>query len=349
MRLTPAQRQERLRQRVHELGRTSVAELAVEFAVSHVTLRKDLAYLEAQGQVRRTPESVDPVTDADEPVPGAVIGMVLPNTEYYFASIVNGVRAAAERHGARLIVATTGYDPAEDIAQTDKLLADGATGLILVPSWPTGEPSAEEGDWILQRKVPAVLVERRVPATHPLAQLDRVATDQAHGIALAVARLHAQGHERIILTVQSTVYVDLLNTSHRAALGALGLPTPSVSPLVTSSDQSEPERRDHLFEGLLRAVREHGVTAAIMHTGLDAVVTLPRLKAAGIQVPEDLAIIAYDDEVAELADVPLTSIATPKEEVGTAAVDFLLRRFGVPEASGRHLALLPDLRVRESG
>lgn len=90
-----------------------------------------------------------------------------------------------------------------------------------------------------------------------------------------------------------------------------------------------------------------------MHSDEDAIVLVPRLQARGVRVPEDLALIAYDDQVATLADVPLTAVAPPKRSVGELATGILLRR--IAERTGRltpgprqHLDLLPELRIRAS-
>lgn len=93
------------------------------------------------------------------------------------------------------------------------------------------------------------------------------------------------------------------------------------------------------------------VTAAVVHSDADAIVLIPRLQARGVRVPEDLAVIAYDDEVASLADLPLTAVAPDKHAVGAAAARLLLARLGVPDegpAARRHLDILPALRVRVS-
>lgn len=76
-------------------------------------------------------------------------------------------------------------------------------------------------------------------------------------------------------------------------------------------------------------------------------------------MPEDLAVIAYDDEVASLADLPLTAVAPDKQAVGAAAARLLLARLGVDDPGAtdttgpgagarRHLDILPTLRVRVS-
>lgn len=354
MRLSPEQRRQRVLERVRELGSVSMSELASEFGVSPVTIRVDVNELESRDQVRRTPEAVVPLGRAVPPANGSeetVLGMVLPNSDYYFADIISSARKTVAEHGARLVVATTHYQPEQDVAQAEKLLADGAHGLILVPSWPTGEPGPDEGGWIAdlrEQRVPVVLTERWVPLLHPLARLDRVCTDHVHGVALAVQRLAAHGHQRILLATQNNLYAQRLGAAYTTAVQAVGLAEHHIPPLVTRSELPERERREQLLAQLRTAISQHGVTAAIIHTGLDAVVMVPLLVANGIGVPADLAIIAYDDEVAELADVPLTSIATPKGAVGTTAAELLLRRIANPTATRHHAELLPELHVRDS-
>ncbi|MFF4569319.1 substrate-binding domain-containing protein [Streptomyces sp. NPDC001410] len=81
-------------------------------------------------------------------------------------------------------------------------------------------------------------------------------------------------------------------------------------------DEGVPSAREHgdydaSVDYLVKAVRERGVTAALVHSDEDAIVLVPRLQARGVRVSDGLALIAYDDEVAGLADVPLTAVAPP--------------------------------------
>ncbi|MGX1129971.1 DNA-binding LacI/PurR family transcriptional regulator [Streptomyces glaucescens] len=96
------------------------------------------------------------------------------------------------------------------------------------------------------------------------------------------------------------------------------------------------------------AVAGGRLDAAIVHNDHDAIVVLQRLRARGVEVPGDVALVAYDDEVAALADIPLTAIAPPKHAVGAAAVDLLAQRLADPGRPRHRLAILPELHVRES-
>ncbi|EGE39786.1 substrate-binding domain-containing protein [Streptomyces sp. SID4928] len=370
MRLHVDQRHERVLELVRERGSLRVAELAEELGMSAVTLRRDVEALAAQGLVERLHGAVvwptgqsRPAPAAAPPAEGLVVGMVVPTTEYYYADVVRGARQTVEAAGARLTIGLSRYLPDEDAAQARRLLSTGADGLLLTPSWESGCPEPGEGLWAVEQGVPVVLVERSAPLGHPAAGLDRVRSDHAHGAAEAVAHLAGLGHRAIALAVQDSPTAPRLRVGYRAAVEALGLTPVSAAPLDGAPSRSEAKRFERTLEYLCEAVASGKVTAAIVHSDADAIVLIPRLQARGVRVPEDLAVIAYDDEVAGLADLPLTAVAPDKHAVGAAAARLLLDRLGATEpgaadpgageggrrpAARRHLDILPSLRIRVS-
>ncbi|MGW6685196.1 substrate-binding domain-containing protein [Streptomyces sp. NPDC054961] len=300
---------------------------------------------------------------------GAVVGMVVPTTEYYYADVVRGAREVVEARGARLTVGLTRYLPGEDRTQVDRLLSTGADGLLLTPNWATGSPGPGEGAWTAELPVPTVLVERWAPPGHPAASLDRVASDHAHGAARAVRHLAGLGHRRIALASRETPTSARLRAGFEAAVAALGLEPAPAWAAAGPGPRTEAEVFARALEYLRAAVTEGGVSAALIHSDTDAIMLIPRLQALGVRVPEDLAVITYDDEVAGLADVPLSAVAPAKREVGARAAELLLSRLtgaghgpgrtgigasgggasrtGVAEDGPReHLELLPRLTVR---
>ncbi|WP_394436121.1 substrate-binding domain-containing protein [Streptomyces sp. SGAir0957] len=360
MRLHVDRRHARVLELLRERGTLRVADLARELDVSPVTLRRDVETLAAQGRLQRLHGAVvwpgeDDTAASPEPAgasaEGAVIGMVVPTTEYYYAEVVRGAREAVEERGARLVVALSRYLPGEDSVQVDRLLDAGADGLLLTPSWERGVPGPGEGLRITERPVPTVLVERSAPHGHPAAALDRVRSDHAHGAAEAVRHLASLGHRTLTLAAQESPTSAQLRQGYEAAVAALGLsgvpgPPPPREPAATES-----ERFDRAFAFLRDAVGERGVTAAILHSDADALVLVPRLRAHGVRVPEDLSVITYDDEIAALADLPLTAVAPAKRTVGRRAAELLLSRLTAPVGAGepgQHIDVLPQLHIRAS-
>ncbi|MFD7096418.1 substrate-binding domain-containing protein [Streptomyces xanthophaeus] len=368
------QRQAHVLALVRERGSVRVAELAQELGVSPVTLRRDIEAMAARGEIQRlhgvisrvsaertpgrgpggAPSATAPAAAAPgRSGEGLVIGMVVPTTEYYYADVVRGAREAVEARGARLRVGLTRYLPGEDRTQADRLLSTGAHGLLLTPNWEAGSPGPDEGAWTAELPVPTVLVERWAPPGHPAAALDRVSSDHAHGAARAVQHLRDAGHRRIALASRTTPTTARLRAGYEAAVAALGLEPAPQWPQAGPGPLSEAESFARTLDYLCDAVTAGGVTAALIHSDTDAIMLIPRLQARGVRVPEDLAVITYDDEVAGMADVPLSAVAPAKHEVGARAAELLLDRLrtpsprtGVQEVPRQHLDLLPLLTIR---
>ncbi|MFI5979688.1 substrate-binding domain-containing protein [Streptomyces sp. NPDC051555] len=380
------QRQAQVLALVRARGSVRVTDAARELGVSPVTLRRDVEAMAARGEIQRLHGTISRVEHAmpggtgsgrtsESGVRGAagpsgpgdgaglVVGMVVPTTEYYYAEVVRGAREVVEARGARLTVGLTRYLPGEDRTQADRLLSTGADGLLLTPNWDTGSPGPGEGAWTAELPVPTVLVERWAPPGHPAAALDRVVSDHAHGAARALQHLVELGHRRIALACQETPTSARLRAGYEAAVTALGLepapPWPPVGPGATPvAELSVADRFARTLEYLCGAVSgggaAGGVTAALIHSDTDAIMLIPRLQARGVRVPEDLAVITYDDEVAGLADVPLSAVAPAKREVGARAAELLLDRlsgadgaaYGTQGGPRQHLELLPRLTIR---
>ncbi|WP_189107603.1 substrate-binding domain-containing protein [Streptomyces camponoticapitis] len=356
MREGAAERHDRLLNLVRERGTVRVSDLAERLGVAPVTARRDVEALAARGLLDRAHGSVSwprgqgPAGSA----PGAgspVIGMLAPAAAYYFAEVIRGAHEAAARLGARLILRVSDYRSEDDASHAAGLLAAGAQGLLVAPSWTAPDHPERYGDWVAALPVPTVLVERLGVPGGPLDDLDRVRSDHAHGVLLAVRHLIRLGHGTPLLVARADSPTAMaVRAGYARALDAMGLRAP-----LPVLDSSSAERRPALFEeaarGLAAAVRAGRATAALMHNDEDATWMVRRLAELGVRVPDDLSLITYDDEVAALADTPLTAVAPPKRAVGRHAAELLVGRLTVPadEAEPRvHLDLLPSLRVRAS-
>ncbi|MEU3187298.1 substrate-binding domain-containing protein [Streptomyces sp. NPDC006923] len=358
MREGAAERHDRLLNLVRERGTVRVSDLAARLGVSPVTARRDVEALAVRGLLDRVHGSVSwPERQGPAGIApgggGPVLGMLAPAAAYYFAEVIRGAHEAAARLGARLILRVSDYRPEDDAAHAAGLLAAGAEGLLLAPSWTEPGHQAEYSDWIARLPVDTVLVERREVPGGPLAGLDRVCSDHAHGVLIAVRHLVRLGHRAPLLVARSDSPTALaVRAGYREALASLGLDAP-LPVIDSTSAERDPERFEAAARALCAAVRAGEATAALMHNDEDAIRMVRRLAELGVRVPGDLALITYDDEVAALADTPLTAVAPPKREVGRCAAELLVQRLTAPagaaeDAPRRHVELLPRLRVRAS-
>ncbi|MER7106516.1 substrate-binding domain-containing protein [Streptomyces sp. NPDC000229] len=375
MRESAVERHDRLLALVRERGTARVSDLAAQLGVSPVTARRDVEALAGRGLLDRVHGQVSwpgaqggaerrqgGEAAAAAPGSGPVLGLLAPSATYYFAEVIRGAREAAARAGARLILRISDYRPEDDRARTEGLLAAGAEGLLVAPGWRAPGDPAEHSDWIAELPVPAVLLERRAAPGSALDGLDRVSSDHRHGVVLAVRHLVGLGHRAPLLVARADSPTALaVRSGYTEALGALGLGEPG--PVIDSvPSELDPDGFEEAVRALRSAVATGGATAALVHNDVDAIQIVQRLAELGVRVPEDLALIAYDDEVAALADTPLTAVAPPKRQVGRLATELLVERLAQAAAGGRadeaggpggedprrHVTLLPRLRVRAS-
>ncbi|WP_314614048.1 substrate-binding domain-containing protein [Streptomyces stackebrandtii] len=344
------ERRETLLRLVERRGAVKVKDVAEEMGVSAVTVRQDVRELAGRGLLVRvhggamSPSAAQAADAAAPAAPRAThaLGLVVPPGDYYYPEIIRGVQDAARTHGARIVLAVSGETLEENQEQVRRLVAGGVDGLMLMLHAGL-EPAERTEKWLAGLDVPVVLVDRRAGAE--AGRLEQVASDHAHGAGLAVRHLAELGHERIALVARAeSPNTPLIREGYGAALRALGL-TPGPEYSIGPSDGSTSTQ---WFEELVRAVEAGDVRAALVHNDLDAVTLVGLLQARALRVPEDLAIVTYDDEVAELSDVPLTAVAPPKRAVGAWAVDLMRRRLADPGAPLAELLLRPELRVRAS-
>jgi LacI family transcriptional regulator len=90
-------------------------------------------------------------------------------------------------------------------------------------------------------------------------------------------------------------------------------------------------------------------TAVMCANDLLALGVLKGLVAAGTRVPQDMALVGYDDVTfASVLSPPLTSVRQPKYEVGASAARLLLEQFSGRSVHAQSLRFEPELIVRAS-
>ncbi|WP_112241700.1 substrate-binding domain-containing protein [Kribbella monticola] len=330
-------------------GRLRVAELAAELGVSAITVRRDLAELDQAGLLRRVhggAVGTNPLGAGQ----GAqlTLGIVVPNSTFYYTDVIRGAEAVADRYGARLVLGVSGYDVAVEAERLEKVLGVGVSGLLL--STALGDSRAAElGRWLDDIDVPVVLMERAFGFPQVQREYDHVRTDHAYGAMLALRHLVSLGHRKIGINLNPTVTTYWLRKGIDEAASTLGIEL-FVSAVELPGRGDERTATAEL-DAFLDECEAFGAHAVLMHSDEPAARLIERAMERGLRIPDDLAVIAYNDETAAMAVVPLTAVSPPKLTLGETACELLLRKVkgapGVPAAT-QHVSLLPELRVRDS-
>jgi len=333
-------------------GRLRVAELAAELGVSAITVRRDLAELDQAGLLRRVHGgavgTVGPAPIAAGQSSQLTIGIVVPNSTFYYTDVIRGAEAMADRYGARLVLGVSGYDVAVEAERLEKVLGIGVAGLLLSTALGDGR-AAELGRWLDDIDVPVVLMERAFGFPDVEREYDHVRTDHAYGAMLALRHLVSLGHRRIGINLSASVTSYWLLQGIERAASSLGIET-FVSPVLLPAHGEDPATLAQL-DAFLAECESFGAHAVLVHSDEPAARLVERAMERGLRIPEDLAVIAYNDETAAMAVVPLTAVSPPKLMLGEMACELLLRKIRVAPgrpAATQHLNLLPELRIRSS-
>ncbi|MFE6485392.1 LacI family DNA-binding transcriptional regulator [Streptomyces sp. NPDC057757] len=316
-------------------------ELAHSSGTSVSTVRRAVDELVAEGLVVRRQGSGTFVVPPSAPAPGrALVGVMVPDTAFYFPKVLQGIEETLSAAGARLLLACSGYDQARETGDLRDMLDAGVDGLLVVPTLNGAEPAADVLARLAALPVPTVLMERR---TASLTDTNTtVCTHHEAGAHDAVRHLAALGHHRIGLVLR-----DFSPTTGPVADGF----HQAISELGAVSTEFRAARQEWspaAADRCLAALREAGATAAVCFGDRQAALLLTAARRAGIAVPGDLALVAYDDEIADLADLPLTAVAPPKEQLGRIAARLLLRRLEDPAEPDVRILLRPTITVRQS-
>jgi len=366
--LLPVQRRESVLAELRARGTLRVADIARALGVSTVTMRRDVVRLAEEGVIERVhggirlprsganqPTTSDPaVEDSGQPAaPDEAdlppVGMVVPSLDYYWPQIIRGARDAAPDAGVRIVLRGSSYDDVDDLRRQTSWLLDtvGIRGLLIAP--PTsGEAATELIAWLTALPIPVTLVERTATFGPFHEHVESVTTDHAFGAGLAVRHLAAEGHRRVgLLASVTSPHAAAVRRGWRATAEEIGLELDGT-PDVLTPDHRAPGWTERL-DAFLDECRYTGTRALLVHSDREAISLVGRCQERGIHVPRDLAVVAYDDEVAGLADPALTAVRPAKPELGRTAVELLAQRMQAPADRPAHrVQISPRLIIRDS-
>ncbi|NUT22570.1 MAG: DeoR/GlpR family transcriptional regulator [Hamadaea sp.] len=366
--MLPAERRERLLADLRVRGTLRVSDIARSLGVTAVTVRRDIAQLADEGAIERvhggirlprqagpTPSPTFAVTLDEDAGPTtddsalATVGMVVPSLDYYWPAIVQGARDAAPDAGLRIVLRGSSYDDVADVRRQVTWLLEsvGVQGLLIAP--PTvGAEAAELMTWLTGLDIPVVLVERTATAGPYHEHVESVTTDHAFGASLAVRYLAGEGHQRIGFFASATSpHTPKVRLGWRETSIELGLDLDGT-PDIISPDHRHPQWSEEV-DRAIDAFVATGTTALLVHSDREAISLVARCEERGIRVPGDLAVVAYDDEVAGLANPALSAVRPAKFTIGETAVQLLAQRMQAgPDRPVHRVRVSPRLVVRDS-
>lgn len=266
--------------------------------------------------------------------------IVLDIANPFFTDMAKGAEEIAEAEGLSVVLCNSGEDRTREAHHLSLLREQRAFGVLVTPM-AARTPAIEE---VRRSGTPVVLVDRGSGRAHCSVSVnDRV------GGELAVSHLLALGHERICFVggPRAIRQVSERLAGARAAFAAAGLNRDALQVISTAGLNVAAGRAAGSELTDLKAGKRP--TAVFCANDLLGLGMLQEMTRRRLRVPDDLAIIGYDDiDFAEAAAVPLSSVRQPRAELGRAATKLLIDERNSPDHQHRQVVFEPELVVRAS-
>ena len=330
--------------------------LAAEFGVSRGTLRQALASLRQGG-------FLDSIAGRGTFVRGPrpqvresrrrVVGFIVPSvTRPSLPVVLTAIEDELHGRGYSLLVGTSGNSREQEKGRVDRILGEGVSGLIVLPL--DGRPDPGAYRHLLEEEFPLVLIDRHIVGL----SVDAVLPDNVGGAFVAVSHLIELGHRRIaFISSDNLATTSVLERfqGYQQALRASDIPAePDL--IFTRLPATPPEGtdEDHVIQDNARRIARF-LSSRLVPTAVFALhdrIAISVLEASaelGLHVPEDLAIVGFDDDpLAQKLRIPLTTIAQPRDQIGRTAARMIADRIEGRRTEIARIVLPTQLVIRQS-
>jgi LacI family transcriptional regulator len=271
------------------------------------------------------------------------LGLIIPDiTNPFYPKVARGIEDGATEEGFSIFLCNTNWEVEREVNYLRLLAEKRVDGIILAPI----DDEIEAVEHRLTGTIPVVYVSNAPHGT----QHSFVVIDNVLGGFLATEHLIRAGHRRIgfVGSTEDSLTIEERLEGYRRALKKYGLP------VEKKFIQMGEFKQESGYRIIRRLIAEGDYPRAIFaENDLLALGILQGAKASGLSVPENVAIVGFDDiPFASFPEVQLTTISQPTYEMGRKAAEVLLGQIGASsrEPSNRSIQiyLKPRLMVRKS-
>lgn len=244
-----------------------------------------------------------------------MIGLLVSDiSNPFFPEIIKSIEAAVLEAGYHLLLFNTNYDPDLAIEYVRKLVQMKVAGIIMM----IAEFDEALINEVKKKKTSIVFHDLGVVGE----KMSNIILDYAVGIDEAVSHLVSLGH-RDIAHIAGSHEIHSAGVRREAFVASMGRHVPGHKPLQIFEG-------DFRFEGGRMAANQMLAgptrpTAVVVANDLMALGAMQQFKLAGLQIPRDISVVGFDDiSFASLADPPLTTVCSPRVEIGRRASEALI-------------------------
>ncbi len=259
-------------------------------------------------------------------------------TNPFFTKIARGVEDTASKFGYTVIFCNTDEAEAEEQKYANILAQKQVDGVILVPA----RSKSKSVEFFQSNQIPVVILDRFVPGV----DVDIVHCDSLQGASELTKLLIGLGHKKIVMISgpEGVSTADDRVAGYRQAMSAAGL----GKYITTYYGMFTQETGYDQAKNTLR--HSSPPTAIFGGNNFISIGILKALRDSNIRVPEDVAVVGFDDLPTSLIVDPfLTVVAQPAYEMGQEATGLLLDRIsGKAPIDVQDIILPTEIIIRQS-
>lgn len=335
-------------------------QLSNHLEISRTTVRLALQRAEVEGMIKRTAGRGTFVTyEPQANINSRLVGYITRSFDNEIHRVeLNSAETELRSAGYRVIFsnATTSE---EEVTILEQLLDYGIEGLML---YPHAESTQAQKDILLRyqmQNIPVVFLDRKVRGI----ESDYVSSDNYAGGYAVVKHLVELGHQHIVFlkpVIKELLPIDDRYSGYCSALKEHGLPVYDPCQInandgyeffeadvfyVLSSEQSE--LVDEVIDCLESLIPQPSAIFCVNDSL--AIITMLAVKQMGLNVPEDVSIVGFDDiSLAAYMSTPLTTVAQDAHELGKVAAQQLIERLEGDTSSPAWHKVPTRLQIRMS-
>jgi DNA-binding LacI/PurR family transcriptional regulator len=272
------------------------------------------------------------------------VGVVIPSiTNPFYPELVRGIEDEAQRHGYSLFLCNSDENPEKEVNYLHLLRRYRIAGLIAVTF--NGHPACTQAlNNLAAQGVSIVLL---LGTSRPSEKVVLLTVDDEEGFVKATSHLFDLGHDRIGLIMPPP---DGLNAESPRVTGFLKAHAQrgrkAAPELLIRGGWHVKEGQDGAAQ-LMRLAAPP--TAIVAPNDMAAIGAITKLKELNLKVPEDVAVVGYDNiSIAEWYDPALTTVDQPHYQMGQRAMQSMLKRLENPDDSAEVVKFETSLIVRRS-
>jgi LacI family transcriptional regulator len=268
-----------------------------------------------------------------------VLGVIISDvTNSFFTAVVRGAEDKAQNAGYSVVLANADEDLRKEARYLEVAVAEQMAGVLLSPA----SSRLTSIEVLAERGIPVVTIDRRLTS----AAVDSVTVNNHQAAREATQHLIAQGCRRVGIIAgpaQITTGATRL-AGYRAALRAAGR---DAGQDLTAYGYFRTDGGYAAARQLLQLPQPPD--GLLISNDLMTIGALQAIAEAGLSIPDDIAVVGFDNASwATAFRPPLTVVTQPTYEIGEVATDLLLRRVNGEQFPPRHVVLRAKLVERES-